>query len=265
MRSTNDLDAGFDPGAVAARQCDRRRCMILLGPGYRRAMTTLHRVSADALEIERRPHGRGFTYTTGTGDRVSDPESRQRIRDLVIPPAWQEVRIAADPRGHIQACGVDDAGRRQYIYHPDWVQQPAEEKFDRVRSLADRLPGLRSQVREGLSGRGATQQRVTSAALRLLDLGAFRIGNDIYMQDNGSHGLSTLLRSHVALSGDGLRFRYPAKSGVERTQLVRAPEVVSIVRAMRHAPCAVRRPEDDFWSTGTETAGMTCTPRPSTS
>lgn len=199
----------------------------------------LHRVDADDLDIARRRRGTGFSYVESDGARVS-ADIRARIEDLVIPPAWQDVKIARDPAAHIQAYGVDAAGRRQYIYHPDWVQHRSDEKFDRVRTLADSLPALRKEVRGGLSGRGATEERVTCAALRVLDLGAFRIGNDVYLEDNGSHGLSTLLRSHVTVIDDGLRFRYRAKGGIDRDHELAAPDLVPVVRSMRRAPAGGR-------------------------
>jgi len=157
----------------------------------------------------------------------------QRVRDLVIPPAWRDVWICPDPRGHLQATGLDVAGRRQYLYHPQWREKRDRLKFDRVAAAARRLPQARTEVAADLARAGMPLERAAATAVRLLDLGCFRIGSDCYADANGSYGLTTLERRHARLRGGGLAFRFVGKSGVEHRVVVDDPEVVAAVRAMR--------------------------------
>lgn len=186
--------------------------------------------------IARKRRGNGFAYYGPDGKVLSDPETRQRIKDLVIPPAWKKVWISQYPNGHIQAVGVDAAGRRQYLYHSAWQQERAEEKFDRVLELSTRLPVWRAEIAKDLARRGLTRRRVLALALRLLDRGYFRAGGEQYAEEHESYGLSTLLCEHVAIRGDAVEFDFPAKSGVQRTVDVEDPEVVRAVRALMRRP-----------------------------
>lgn len=195
-------------------------------------MTRLRRVSPASPGWTRRRSGKGFRYLDSAG-RPLGPEEVERIRSLAIPPAWREVWICPHPRGHLQATGVDVAGRRQYLYHPAWRQRRDEEKFERVTAAAARLPAARRRIAADLAGSGIPLERAAAAAARLLDLGAFRIGNDYYADANGSFGLSTLERRHLRQSGDRLTFRFAGKSGVEHTVTIEDPLVVAAIRAMR--------------------------------
>jgi DNA topoisomerase I len=176
--------------------------------------------------------GRGFQYLTADGAR---PEAADlnRIRGLVIPPAWTDVWICPLANGHLQATGVDDAGRRQYLYHPAWRVQRDKEKFDHVLDVAAGLPAARETACAQLTARRLTRQRVLAAAFVLLDVGLFRIGGDRYAEENGSYGLMTLLREHVHCGKDGLVFEYPAKGGKERMQVVTADEAAAVICALR--------------------------------
>jgi DNA topoisomerase I len=198
----------------------RLRRSVLNGPGLRRVR-----------------RGRGFSYHQPDGSSVTDSETLQRIKDLVIPPAWKNVWICTHPNGHIQAVGTDVAGRRQYLYHQQWQDARAEEKFDRVLDMAPRLPDMRRQIAADLRRRGLERDRVLALALHLLDLGYFRAGGEQYAEENNSFGISTLLCEHVTLSREAVEFDYPAKSGVRRTLIIDDPEVVRSVRAL------VRRPD----------------------
>ena len=186
--------------------------------------------------IARKRRGKGFAYYQPDGKPLSDPETLQRIKDLVIPPAWKNVWISPQPNGHIQAVGVDAAGRRQYLYHTAWQQERAEEKFDRVLELSTRLPAWRAQIAKDLTREGLTRKRVSALALRLLDRGYFRAGGEQYAEENESYGLSTLLCSHVTVRRDAVEFDFPAKSGVRRTVEIEDPEVVRAVRALMRRP-----------------------------
>jgi DNA topoisomerase-1 len=165
---------------------------------------------------------------------VTDAATLQRIRELVIPPAWRKVWICPYPNGHIQAVGTDVAGRRQYLYHQRWQEERNEEKFDRVLEMSSALPEMRRRIAADLRGRGLERDRVLALALHLLDLGYFRAGGEQYAEENNSYGIATLLCEHVAMHRQAVEFDYPAKSGVRRTLLVDDPEVVRSARALLH-------------------------------
>ena len=191
--------------------------------------------------IARKRRGKGFAYYGPDGDLLSDPETLQRIKELVIPPAWKKVWISPYPNGHIQAVGVDAAGRRQYLYHSAWQQERAEEKFDRVLELSTRLPAWRAAISKDLSRKGLTRRRVLALALRLLDRGYFRAGGEQYAEEHESYGLATLLCDHVVVRRDAIEFDFPAKSGVRRTVEIEDPEVVRAVRALMRRPNRTER------------------------
>jgi DNA topoisomerase I len=151
----------------------------------------------------------------------------------VIPPAWKEVWICPWPNGHIQAVGFDAAGRRQYLYHPRWREKRDKLKHDHVLDFAAALPDARAIVIARLDTRGLTKERVLSAAVRLLDLGFFRVGGDRYAEDNGTFGLATLQREHVSFAKGELTFDYPAKGGYERIQAIADPQVVKVIQSLR--------------------------------
>ena len=193
----------------------------------------LRRSDCAGRGIRRRRCGRGFTYADADGERIEDAESLERIRELAIPPAWADVWICADPLGHIQATGVDAAGRKQYRYHERWQQRAAQRKFAAMREFAAALPRLRRAVRRDLSRDGAPKERALACAVRLVDLGLFRVGGEEYAEANGSFGVATLRREHVSYSDGELVFDFPAKSGQRRVQSVRDPAVLGAVEAMR--------------------------------
>lgn len=195
-------------------------------------MAVLREVAADSPGWTRRRAGRGFTYLDQDGQRLSDREI-DRIKDLVIPPAWTDVWICPDPDGHLQATGTDAAGRRQYLYHPQWRIQRDAEKFDRVLAASRRLPKLRRMVAADLLVEGVPLPRASALAVQLLDRGYFRVGNDVYADENGSFGLTTLLRSHVRRRGNLLVFSFPGKSGVEHSIEVDDATVLPVLQAMR--------------------------------
>jgi DNA topoisomerase I len=201
----------------------------------------LRRSRVGAPGIRRVRRGRGFSYVDAGGAPLDDLEIRERIESLVIPPAWKHVWICPYPNGHIQAVGTDAAGRKQYLYHPQWQAERAEEKFDRTLSLAKRLPDWRSQIIGDLRGRGLHRDRVLAVAQHLVDSGYFRAGGEEYAQENGSYGLATLLREHVRLRTTCVEFDYPAKSGVRRTLSLEDPLVVRAVRSLLRPETAIPR------------------------
>ena len=195
-------------------------------------MPRLRRSDCGAPGIRRVRRGKGFAYLQADGSKVTDPASLARIKELAIPPAWQEVWICPHANGHIQALGTDAAGRRQYRYHDEWRAQRDAAKHERVLTFARRLPFARAQVEAHLEQRGLTRERVLAAAFRLLDLGFFRVGGESYAEENGTYGLATMRREHVTVQGDVVIFDYVAKSGKQRVQSVVDPNVRKVVQAL---------------------------------
>ncbi|MFS0912496.1 DNA topoisomerase IB [Microbacterium sp. 179-I 3D2 NHS] len=156
--------------------------------------------------------GSGFRFVDQANDPVPEAD-RERIRDLVIPPAWTDVWIAADPLAHIQAVGIDGEGRKQYLYHPLWRASRDKKKFTRALELAAALPGARAQVTRALRQEGQTKERALAIAFRLLDDAAIRIGSERYLVRHGSRGLTTLRRRDVRVDGSSVALSFPAKSG----------------------------------------------------
>lgn len=181
----------------------------------------------------RRRHGTGFSYRDQAGKAIADATELTRIRALAIPPAWRDVWICPDPRGHVQAVGTDAAGRRQYRYHDVWRAQRDAAKFDHVLEVGACLPKVREIVAGHLRSRGLSRERVLAAAVRLLDVGCFRIGGEEYASgDDATFGLATLRREHVTLARGMVRFCYPAKGGLQRTLDVRDTDLRPVLSAL---------------------------------
>ena len=154
-----------------------------------------------------------FVFVSPKGEPVSDAETKARLKALVIPPAWTGVWIAPSPRAHIQATGRDAKGRKQYIYHPKWLEVRGEAKYGRMLRFGRALPAIRQQVREDLRRHGLGKKRVTAAVVSLLDLTAVRVGNEEYARKNKSFGLTTLENRHVRVEGSRVRFQFVGKGG----------------------------------------------------
>jgi DNA topoisomerase I len=184
----------------------------------------------------RRRRGKGFSYVDEYGRPLTDPVAIERITALVIPPAWRDVWISPDPRGHIQATGTDQAGRRQYRYHDVWRAKRDEAKFDHVLDVAERLPRLRKKVAADLQLRGYGRERVLAVAVRLLDEGVFRIGGEQYATEDAAggatFGLATVHRDHVSVRGAVMEFRYPAKGGTEQAQRIIDGPAAKVVKTL---------------------------------
>ncbi|HKY58113.1 MAG TPA: DNA topoisomerase IB [Aeromicrobium sp.] len=192
----------------------RLRTVSCQGPGWRRVR-----------------HGRGFRYVDAEGAPVG-PDDVERIKALAIPPAWTDVWVCPDDRGHLQAVGTDDAGRRQYLYHPEWRRKRDEQKFDRVIDLGRRLPRLRTALHRELAGDPADRATVVAAAVRLVDLGCFRLGSETAADANGSFGLTTLQVRHVRRDGQSRVFRFVGKSGVDHEIVIADRRLVAVVDAL---------------------------------
>lgn len=166
--------------------------------------------------ITRRRRGRGFTYISSTGRRITSSRTRKRIESLAIPPAWRDVWICPRARGHIQAVGRDERGRRQYIYHERWHAISEATKYERMHLVAAVLPRIRRRVRRDLGRSGLPKQRVLAAVVRLMDKATMRVGNLAYARDNRSYGATTLKHDHVELDGITISLSFPGKSGRRR-------------------------------------------------
>jgi DNA topoisomerase IB len=171
-------------------------------------------------------------YLDENGDRLGRDDV-ERVRALVIPPAWEDVWICPAPNGHIQAVGTDAAGRRQYIYHDEWRKRRDAEKFDRVLAMAKRLPRARVRFLDDLGDGTLTQASVLATSVRLIDVGYFRIGSDVYADEHGSYGLTTLERRHVRRRGDLLVFSFTGKSGIDHMVEVDDPLLVEVIGRLR--------------------------------
>lgn len=196
-------------------------------------MVRLRRTSASSPGWARIRHGRGFRYLDQDGVPLEEIDV-ERCKKLVIPPAWTEVWICPVENGHLQAVGTDAAGRRQYLYHPEWRIRRDLEKFEKMEGFAASLLKHRAESRRDLGGEELTLQRVVATTFSLLDIGMFRIGSDRYVEENGSHGLTTLEKQHVHVDGKAVSFAYAAKSGQEVEVTVRDERVAEVLRVLKH-------------------------------
>lgn len=194
-------------------------------------MPRLRRSDCNKPGYTRRRHGKGFSYRNQQGEPL-EPDELERIKALVIPPAWRDVWISPYPNGHIQALGTDDAGRRQYIYHPAWREKKDREKFDRALEFGERLPGARRVITQHLRSNGSGKERAFAAALRIVDSGALRIGSAQYAEENGSFGVTTLRVEHVTISGPVITLQFPGKSGQQWDTIIEDPDLAAALRPM---------------------------------
>ena len=178
--------------------------------------------------------GRGFSYEDEHGRPVKSKQVLERIRELAVPPAWKDVWLCPDPLGHLQATGVDAAGRRQYLYHPRWRERRDREKFERMVSFAEQLPRLRRRgVRVLRDDDEPTRERVLAAAVRLLDVGMFRVGGEQYAEDDSGVGLATVRKEHVQVHDDAVEFDYPGKGGIRHVQVIEDPVTLDLIRSLK--------------------------------
>ncbi|GGQ73238.1 DNA topoisomerase IB [Streptomyces althioticus] len=192
----------------------------------------LHHSRPTDAGYRRLRHGRGFRHLDVTGEPLRDRAELARVRALVIPPAWTDVWICARADGHLQAVGTDAAGRRQYLYHPRFRAEQEAAKHEHVLDVAETLPALRETVEGHLGDRGLTRPRVLATAVRLLDLGFFRIGSDRYAELNNSYGLTTLLKEHSRRRAGAVLFSYTGKHGKEVIRTVADPAACRSLTAL---------------------------------
>ena len=197
-------------------------------------MARLRKVDCSGPGITRRRRGKGFEYLDDEGKKISEAEVLQRISELGIPPAWENVWICPYPMGHLQATGIDARGRKQYLYHPRWRERKDQEKFDEMIDFARALPAMRRRLAKDMRGEELTRERVLACAVRLLERGFFRIGTEDYAEVNDSYGLATMRKAHVTLGEEGdIAFDYKSKSGKQRVVSVVDPASFEIVAALK--------------------------------
>jgi DNA topoisomerase-1 len=179
---------------------------------------------------------RGVEYFDTDGKRLKDRETLARIRSLAIPPAWTDVWICKDARGHLQATGRDKRGRKQYRYHPAWRATREADKFEHLLEFAGKLPAIRRRVRADLRAKGLPRRKVLAAIVGLLETSCIRVGNERYAEENGSFGLTTLRNRHVRVKGTRIEFEFRGKSGKFHRIAVDDPRLARIVRRCRDLP-----------------------------
>jgi len=181
-------------------------------------------------------HGSTFRYLDAQGRTIRDRVQLDRIRALVIPPAWKDVWICSDPRGHLQAIGRDARGRKQYRYHAKWRRVRDETKYHRLVGFAEALPAIRARTVRDLRSPSLTRNKVLAAVVQLLEKTLIRVGNDEYARENQSFGLTTLRDSHVAVNGGRVRFTFRGKSGVEHDIHLDDRRLARTIKACRDIP-----------------------------
>jgi DNA topoisomerase-1 len=186
--------------------------------------------------IQRKRNGKGWTFVAPDGARITDPAERRRIAALVIPPAWTEVWICPDPKGHIQVTARDARGRKQYRYHPLYREARDKSKFGRMLEFSEILPEIRERVERDLRARDLTRRQILATVVMLLDKTLIRVGNDEYARENRSFGLTTLRGRHLEIKGAKLHFSFRGKSGVDHTVSITDRRLARIVQQCQDLP-----------------------------
>ncbi len=196
----------------------------------------LRYVTDDMPGIRRRRAGKSFAYVDAEGRPVRDKATLERIRSLVIPPAWEDVWICPLASGHLQATGRDAKGRKQHRYHPLYRAVRDHVKYSRMIAFGEALPLIRRRVREDMAKPGLPREKVLATVVRLLETTLIRVGNDEYVRQNDSYGLTTMLDNHARIQGAKVRFRFRGKSGKAHDVEVSDPRVARIVRQSQDLP-----------------------------
>ncbi|MBH3404423.1 DNA topoisomerase IB [Pseudomonas glycinae] len=196
----------------------------------------LHYVDDTQPGITRKKLRGKFAYFDPAGQRITDPDEIKRINSLAVPPAYTDVWICADPRGHLQATGRDARGRKQYRYHPRWREVRDADKYSRLREFGLALPKLRKQLEALLASPGFSRDKVMATVITLLDATLIRVGNTQYARDNRSYGLTTLRSRHVEINGSAILFQFRGKSGIEHQITVKDRRLARIIKRCLEIP-----------------------------
>jgi len=210
--------------------------MLSIDPIQSAKAVGLRYVNDEKPGIQRKHVGEEFVYLDAKDNQVRDPEALERIKKLVIPPAWTEVWICPLPNGHLQATGRDAKGRKQYRYHPEWCRVRNQTKFDRMVRFGLAMPSIREQTDRHLQLRGLSREKVVATVVQLLEKTFIRVGNTEYAEKNSSFGLTTLRNRHIEISGTKLLFRFRGKSGVDHEIELNDRRLVRIVKHCRDLP-----------------------------
>ena len=196
----------------------------------------LRYIATDELTIRRRRKGDGFTFLSANGRTIRDAVTRARLKRLAVPPAYEDVLYAADPRAHIQATGRDAAGRLQYRYHPEWEQVRERRKARRLQRLVEALPRIRRAINKHLGPAEPTREFALSAVIELVACSAIRPGGESYAKQNGTRGAATLHKSNIAVSGATVALKFRAKGGKDIDKEFHGPRVASAINVLRALP-----------------------------
>src|SRR2546423_6678850 len=230
LRQTRSVAMSEANGEHAARMLKSRlaaRTMTRLGLRY---------VSTDELTIRRKRVGNKFTFVSPGGRTIRDGMTRARLKRLAVPPAYEEVLYAPDPRAHIQAIGRDAAGRLQYRYHPDWEKVRERRKARRLQRLVEALPRIRRAMNKHLGAAEPTREFALAAVIELVACSAIRSGSESYAKEHGTPGTATLLKSHVAVNGATIALKFRAKGGKTIDKEFHCPRVASAIEVLRALP-----------------------------
>jgi DNA topoisomerase I len=193
-------------------------------------------VSDEEPGIRRRRSGKGFSFRNPDGTPVKDKETLDRIKSLAIPPAYTDIWICANPKGHIQATGRDDKGRKQYRYHPRWREVRDSTKYERMLDFGKALPAIRERIAADMNKRGLPREKVLATVIHLLENTLIRVGNATYSKENKSFGLTTLQDKHVQVDGGKMRFQFKGKSGKIWNLQVKDRRIARIVKSCQDVP-----------------------------
>jgi DNA topoisomerase-1 len=225
--------SGGIPRGMGARNCVTEP---VTDPEESAEAAGLHYVSDGKPGLGRKRAGKGFRYVDAHGLPVRDAKVLGRIKALVIPPAWTDVWISPDARGHLQVTGRDVRGRKQSRYHPRWREVRDETKYERMLLFAEALPGIRRQVAADLARPGLPREKVLATIVRLMEQTLIRVGNEEYARENKSYGLTTMRTKHVEVDGAAIRFTFTGKSGVHHEVGVRDKRLAGIVKRCVELP-----------------------------
>lgn len=221
---------------VAEVDSSKTEPVLITDPVASARAAGLRYVHDDQPGISRKRAGKGWSYTLPHGKRLTNRRERQRINSLAIPPAYTDVWICPDPRGHIQATGRDARGRKQYRYHPKWREVRDETKYNRMIAFGEALPLIRERTDQDLRRHGLPREKVLAAVIRLLEVTLIRVGNEEYARTNDSFGLTTMHDDHVDVTSSGMRFHFRGKSGIEHAVQLSDRRLASIVGRCQDLP-----------------------------
>ncbi len=220
----------------AVRRVARAAIKLQREPKAAAKAARLRYVSDEQPGITRERHGKAFVYRNARGKVIQDRHILNRITSLVIPPAWTDVWICPIDNGHLQATGRDARGRKQHRYHPRWREVRDETKYGKMIAFAAAIPKIRRRVAKDLKLRGIQKQRILAMLVRLLETTLIRVGNEEYVQENGSFGLTTFRNRHAEVHGDTIQFNFRGKSGKLHQVEFTGPRVARLVRQCQDLP-----------------------------